>query len=308
MPIVQGPGFNSGGVDTRLLDILSSAAASMPGGWTIKEISGKREGDPRFHGQGLATDIQLVDPSGKAIPNYQSAEGYNAYQNFAHQARAIQMQKYPELGNAFRWGGYFWNGGPGNYGNADLMHFDLGGDRVGMGGGSWEGGPSAQMRAAYKLGPGGGMTGVTAPTPAAGAAGAPAPDQNTMAGMMAAAAANDPMTSLADSMGAAGSATKGNAAQTGYNQQALDMESMQDRQAQANLTASMGQAYPASPAAQELGARYQQAKMAGGPTEGGAPLADLFKLKDMGQAKQLRRASSGIAGIQPASPFGGGTS
>jgi hypothetical protein len=45
---------------------------------------------------------------------------------------------------------------------------------------------------------------------------------------------------------------------------------------------------PAGPSADELGARYQQAKLQGGPVAGG--LADLFKIKDVGQAKQLRRS------------------
>ena len=132
-------------VDGRLVDILKTAADRS--GFDVRAFSGYRPGDPRFHGRGLATDVSILGADGKALPNYQDASAFREYELFAQQARLVQMEKYPELAKQFRWGGYF--GGPkGKYGAMDLMHFDLGGsDRLGMSGGSWEGGlTSAQRR------------------------------------------------------------------------------------------------------------------------------------------------------------------
>lgn len=123
------------GVDARLTDILQQAASQFPG-FKVDAISGFRPGDPRFHGQRLATDVQLTDlASGRMLGNYQDASSFRQYERFAQTARQIQMQKYPELADQFRWGGYF-GGGKGKYGALDTMHFDLAGK--GMAGGSWE--------------------------------------------------------------------------------------------------------------------------------------------------------------------------
>ena len=125
------------GVDPRLTDILQEAASRFPG-FKVDATSGYRAGDPRFHGGGLATDVQLTDlASGRLLGNYQDAASFRAYEQFAQVSRQIQMAKYPELADKFRWGGYF-SGGPGKYGALDTMHFDLGGG--GMAGGSWAGG------------------------------------------------------------------------------------------------------------------------------------------------------------------------
>ncbi|SHF02782.1 Phage-related minor tail protein [Kaistia soli DSM 19436] len=130
-------------VNDKLKDILQTAASQFP--MKVDAISGFRAGDPRFHGQGLATDVQIFDKLGKAIPNYQSGAGFRTYEQFAQTARQVQLEKYPELTDQFRWGGYF-SGPKGKYGAADAMHFDLGGNKVGMGGGSWEGGLNSAQR------------------------------------------------------------------------------------------------------------------------------------------------------------------
>lgn len=136
------------GVDARLTDILSKAASSFPG-YKVDAISGFRAGDPRFHGKGLATDVQLTDLlSGRQLGNYQDARSFGAYERFAQTARSIQMRDYPELADQFRWGGYF-GGGKGKYGALDTMHFDLGGGRVGMAGGSWEHGLTSAQRSLW---------------------------------------------------------------------------------------------------------------------------------------------------------------
>lgn len=134
------------GVDARLTDILDTAARQF-GGYKVDAMSGFRPGDPRFHGRGLATDIQLTDlTSGRLLGNYQDAGSFSAYERFAQTARAVQMSKYPELADKFRWGGYF-SGGKGKYGALDTMHFDLAG--AGMGGGSWEGGLTSAQRSLW---------------------------------------------------------------------------------------------------------------------------------------------------------------
>ncbi|KMO33910.1 hypothetical protein VQ02_19940 [Methylobacterium variabile] len=139
------PAARNDGVDARLTDIIENAKKSLPEGYTAKIVSGLRPGDRRFHGQGLASDVAIYDPQGRKLGNYQDASTFRQYEQFAQAARRYQMQKYPELAKALRWGGYF--GGPaGKYGALDTMHFDLGGHRVGMGGGSWAEGLTREQR------------------------------------------------------------------------------------------------------------------------------------------------------------------
>ena len=131
-------------VDARLVDILRTAAERS--GMRAEAYSGYRPGDPRFHGKGLATDVRLFDEKGNLLPNYQNSASFRSYEEFAQNARMVQMEKYPELANQFRWGGYF-SGPKGKYDAADLMHFDLGGGSgLGMAGGSWENGLTTAQR------------------------------------------------------------------------------------------------------------------------------------------------------------------
>jgi hypothetical protein len=126
-------------VDPRLFNILNAAGQNLPEGWSwnVTPSGGFRPGDPRFHGKGMAVDVQLVDDQGRALPNYQNAAAFRAYEQFAQAARKAQLDLHPELSDQLRWGGYF-SGPVGKYGAKDLMHFDLGGNRIPMGGGSWE--------------------------------------------------------------------------------------------------------------------------------------------------------------------------
>ena len=126
-------------VDPRLFNILNAAGKNLPEGWSwnVTPSGGFRPDDPRFHGKGMAVDVQLVDDQGRALPNYQNAAAFRAYEQFAQAARKAQLDLHPELSDQLRWGGYF-SGPVGKYGAKDLMHFDLGGNRVPMGGGSWE--------------------------------------------------------------------------------------------------------------------------------------------------------------------------
>jgi hypothetical protein len=137
-----GPGVVTNGVDPGLLNTVKEATRYLPPGWRAVMTSGYRAGDPRFHGQGKALDIQLVNPQGQALPNYQSQENFRAYEQFAQAVHGLNTNGAP-----IRWGGYFGgaNGPGGTYGATDLMHFDIG--NVPMGGGTWEGGlTDAQKR------------------------------------------------------------------------------------------------------------------------------------------------------------------
>jgi hypothetical protein len=139
-------------VDPRLVDILGKAADAT--GYQVQAYSGYRPGDSRQHGKGHATDIRIIGPDGKEIPNYQSPEAFSAYETLAQAARAVQQRDYPDLGKQFRWGGYF-SGDKGKYGAMDLMHFDLGGsDQLGMAGGSWDKGLTKEQASVWGMQPG----------------------------------------------------------------------------------------------------------------------------------------------------------
>lgn len=153
--------FNAN-IDKKLLAILQDAASKT--NLNVEAISGLRPGDKRFHGKGMAADVRLSDPlTGRVFDNYQNAGDFRVYEQFAQQARLSQMEMFPELQDQFRWGGYF-SGGKGKYGALDSMHFDVGGGRVGMGGGSWENGLNSQMRALWpgvqSVGMGGAANGI----------------------------------------------------------------------------------------------------------------------------------------------------
>lgn len=139
-------------VDPRLVDILNRAAEAT--GMEVQAYSGFRPGDKRQHGKGHATDVRIIGPDGKELPNYQTPESFSAYETLAQAARAIQQKDYPDLDKAFRWGGYF-SGDKGKYGAMDLMHFDLGGsDGLGMAGGSWDKGLTKEQASIWGLNPG----------------------------------------------------------------------------------------------------------------------------------------------------------
>ena len=142
---VVGNALARGGHDRRLVDIATEASRYLPEGYRAEVYSGYRPGQGQsYHGKGQAIDLRLIDPSGKPLANYQNPKDWAAYERFAQHSRKIQTEKYPELNNTYRWGGYF--GGPfGKYGAADLMHFDLG--PTGMtAAGSWEKGLNEQHR------------------------------------------------------------------------------------------------------------------------------------------------------------------
>ena len=167
-------------VDQGLFAALQAGAKALPDGYSIRLKSGFRPGDPRFHGRGMAADVQIIGPDGKALADYQDPTHFGVYQNYAHAVRAAA----PDL--PLRWGGYF-SGGKGKYGALDLMHLDIAGGRVPMGGGSWEGGLTPQQAQIWGLQPGL-PQGAMAMAPAQQAIGRAAPAQQAAPQQMAQAA------------------------------------------------------------------------------------------------------------------------
>lgn len=158
IPLKAAPGKSPimGGVDPRLVTILTTAARDFP--YEVVVRSAARPGDSRLHGRNIAIDINIIDPkTGKAFPDYQNAQSFRVYEQFAQVVRTTQQQLYPSLNDALRWGGYFGSDaaklkatGKDKYGAVDLMHFDLGGLRgAGMLGGSWANGLTPAQRALY---------------------------------------------------------------------------------------------------------------------------------------------------------------
>jgi hypothetical protein len=134
-------------VNQKLARVLAEAAKRT--GRKVEAFSGFRPGSSGQHGGGNAIDVRLYDEAGNVIPNYQSSKGFREYEKLAQEVRRVQQEMYPEIGDQFRWGGYF-SGPKGKYGAMDAMHFDLGGSpQRGMLGGSWEGGLNPQQRKMY---------------------------------------------------------------------------------------------------------------------------------------------------------------
>jgi hypothetical protein len=105
----------------------------------VEAFSGKtgRATGTTNHPSGRAVDVSLYDAAGRKIDNYignpfgaknaSDLQAFKTYEQFAQVARQTQQQMYPNLADAFRWGGYFQGGvNPG-----DLMHFDISGERIG---------------------------------------------------------------------------------------------------------------------------------------------------------------------------------
>lgn len=256
------------GVDPALLGWIQQAAAASP--YNVTFESGMRQGDPRFHGKGMATDVQLMDPAtGKIIPNYQTPESFNAYQGFANQVHDAAGGD-PRL----RWGGYF-SGGKGKYGALDLMHFDLGGDQVGMAGGGWGTGLTPEQAAIWGLQPGGGNTIASGAAPATSVA-------STMAGAvdprlaMMASLENDPFKSFTDAAPKRGGLVGEGSAGGGLSATPDSTSGIPPLEtASATLTPNqLGAQAPATAPLPQLG-----------------QLADLFKVAPVGQAPQIGEAA-----------------
>ncbi len=119
--LIFGKNFNAN-VDPRLLDILQHGAAANPQ-FGVTAISGlaSRGAGTINHPSGNAVDLSIFDKlSGKTLGNYQDPSSFRAYEQIFQSSKLYQMQKYPELNDQFRFGGYF----GGRFGH-DQMHYDV---------------------------------------------------------------------------------------------------------------------------------------------------------------------------------------
>lgn len=114
------------GVNPQLVDVVQAGARTLPEGYTVQPTSGVRPGDRGYHGSGRASDWQILDPQGNAIPNT-GDDPTGLYRQLARGASAYARETYPDMPLA--WGGAFDKRKGGGTGVPDLMHFDLGGDR-----------------------------------------------------------------------------------------------------------------------------------------------------------------------------------
>jgi hypothetical protein len=128
------------GVDPRLVHLIQAASCFLPEGCRLIVTSGLRPG-ARVGGSGgisqhaggpdglsLAIDVQLVDATGRLLPNKtrdQASGLWREYKNLADLVFHAQRVLYPELEGRLAWGGKFTLAS----GEWDVMHFDLGGWR-----------------------------------------------------------------------------------------------------------------------------------------------------------------------------------
>lgn len=159
---------NVKGVNKKLLAIQNEAArrymAENPGSRVIVNgtvENGKAVGGPGSgvrtgsntgnHGPGHALDVTIIDKDGKALENYQSGEYAAEYQKLQNFGKLAQEKYFPELNNHYAGGMYFSGGGRNRYGELDLMHSDIRGNRGRLG--NWETGFNETAIKRYNIDP-----------------------------------------------------------------------------------------------------------------------------------------------------------
>jgi len=115
------------GTDPRLTEIVGAAARGLPPGYTVAPTSGRRTAGQGQHTHGLAQDWQIIDPSGKPVPN-RGDDKSGLYTTLARNAYGYQEKYHPQMTGKFQWGGQFGTSAR-NPDEPDLMHFDFGGRR-----------------------------------------------------------------------------------------------------------------------------------------------------------------------------------
>jgi len=118
------------GVDPRLQEIMTSASRHLPEGYKVQVTSGHSptHGSPGSqHRRHNAMDVQIIGPDGKAIRN-RGPDTTGMYGYLGRAAYTEMLARYPELKGRLAWGGSFGTSGR-NPREADLMHYDIGGER-----------------------------------------------------------------------------------------------------------------------------------------------------------------------------------
>lgn len=130
--LIAAPGRNPDlqHVSPRLREIMAAAATHLPEGYTMRVNEGYNAHGhaPRsqHHGPSGALDVQIFDPQGKPIPN-RGRDTSGMYTRLGRAAYGEMMARYPELNGRLAHGAAFGVSRGSNV--ADLMHFDLGGER-----------------------------------------------------------------------------------------------------------------------------------------------------------------------------------
>jgi hypothetical protein len=118
-------------VDPRLNEIMGAAASHLPPGYKVTVNEGYNPyghvsaSQHHIKGRG-ALDLQIIDPSGRVIPN-EGGDPTGMYTQLAQGAYGEMLARHPELKGRLAWGGAF--GASNTNPAADLMHFDIGGER-----------------------------------------------------------------------------------------------------------------------------------------------------------------------------------
>ncbi len=111
----------------QLTTVLGEASKSLPEGYSLTATSGLRHGTGgSLHDTGNAIDVQIVDPSGRSLPNKGPiGSDPGLYKDLAVAAYEANRRLYPD--KSLTWGGRFETSA--GSGMADWMHFDRGADR-----------------------------------------------------------------------------------------------------------------------------------------------------------------------------------
>ncbi len=120
-------------VDPRLQDMVKTAAQRFPYRVEVTPDGGfnSRVEVTPHHPRGLAIDVLIYDENGKELPRLRHGPSFRIYERWAQTVRQVLLEKYPELTDKLRFGGYFHQGE-----SYDQMHLDISGG--GMALGSWE--------------------------------------------------------------------------------------------------------------------------------------------------------------------------
>jgi hypothetical protein len=123
------PGVESqmAGVDSRLKEVMAAAAKHMPPGYKIRVTSGyspTHGGPGSQHRRGKAIDVEIIDPSGRPIPN-RGPDRTGMYELLSRHAEGEARARYGiRMGHGINFGT-----SSRNPEEPDLMHQDFGGPR-----------------------------------------------------------------------------------------------------------------------------------------------------------------------------------
>lgn len=131
LPIAPGRTVDLDHVAPELNTVLAMGQSALPPGYTVQAIEGYNPSGhvtrSAHHNAGSgAVDVQIVDPQGHIIPN-KGEDTTGMYTQYAIGVINAQRQVFPTLTGRLAFGGAFGTNGTNDI--ADLMHFDLSGER-----------------------------------------------------------------------------------------------------------------------------------------------------------------------------------